>query len=470
MLLPLEARRATKSLSEPPVMRYAPATRARQRPGLEGFVMPPLATTRPAPLGAFPMRHPRPAAAFVTPPQRLAASLRSPSRSPGPIWAPAPAPAPVPMPMPTPAPLRLCRHYKLATAPLEPPSRRLAAHAYSRAATPCAGLELLDRTLEALMPLAQLLPSWEAGNALLAEPRRRQVDALVARLRPEVERLTAGVVAHEPTAVATYDRLVAEAVEALRHTPLPGGNALCELWDRLVYQPGDELSDSGTCPMVERAHVLHTLDRLNDHTQSYRRWTRLLAPMIARAHQHRPQPHILDLAAGAGGFAVALKRTLGDAVRVTATDVVPEYLELGRQRAHEEQLQVQFAIQDATQLTPLAHGEVDVFTATQCLHHFPPGMAARMLGEGLRFATVGVCFIDGERGAVPAALMSAFMALYGRRWPVVHDTLVSFRRMYVAEEMRLLAELAPQGAHHAQVHSGRLQPGHAYVVLQRATN
>ena len=343
--------------------------------------------------------------------------------------------------------------------------RRTPAAAARPPQRPCNGLMALDRSLEALMPLAQHLPAWEPCNRLLAAARSRQVSALVRRLRPYVQELTPGVMAHDPTAVALYDALVLDALYTLRRTPLPGGNPLAQLWDRMVYREGAELSDDPTCPMAERAHVLHTLDRLNRHTHSYKRWAQLLAPLMAQTTD-RPV-RLVDLAAGAGGFALALKRTLGHRVQITATDLVDEYLDLGRLHARQQNLQVDFARQDATDLAPLAQQRVDIFTATQCLHHFPPGMAARMLGEALRAARVGVCFIDGERGAVPAALMSAFMAVYGRSWPVVHDTGVSFRRMYVAEEMRLLALLAPTGNIPTRVDSGRLPPGHGYVILQR---
>ena len=40
----------------------------------------------------------------------------------------------------------------------------------------------------------------------------------------------------------------------------------------------------------------------------------------------------------------------------------------------------------------------DVIVCTQSLHHFGPGMVARMLGEAARSARAAVVFIDGERG------------------------------------------------------------------------
>ncbi|RYE85702.1 MAG: class I SAM-dependent methyltransferase, partial [Oxalobacteraceae bacterium] len=174
----------------------------------------------------------------------------------------------------------------------------------------------------------------------------------------------------------------------------------------------------------------------------------------------------LDVAAGTGGFCLALKQRRGAQLEVTASDLCGGYLEAGAQQARAAGLEVQFRPLDALKLDGLSPGSFDIVTCTQSLHHFSAGVAARLLAQCARLATTGVCFIDGERGLPPLVTMAPLMALYGRDWPVVHDTIVSIRRMYLAEEMQLLAALVPHPLTHCAVRCERFGPGHAYIMLR----
>ena len=149
-----------------------------------------------------------------------------------------------------------------------------------------------------------------------------------------------------------------------------------------------------------------------------------------------------------------------------ASDLKDEYLDLGREEARRRGVAVRFVRQDATNLSGLGDS-VDMFLCTQSLHHFPPGMVARMIGQAARHARFGLCFIDAERGFVPLMLLLPLMGLYGRTYAAVHDTVVSLRRMYYAEELLLLARLAPGLPAGAVVEAGRRRPGYAYVAVTR---
>lgn len=188
--------------------------------------------------------------------------------------------------------------------------------------------------------------------------------------------------------------------------------------------------------------------------------------MVARAGRTGRAPvRVHELAAGHGSFAIHLAKRYGARVEVTASDIKAEYLALGRRRAAEQGAPVHFAHQDATDLSTL--GEVDILLCTQSLHHFPPGMVARMLGEAARAACTGALFIDGERSLLGLLLASPLLWAYGRTWPVLHDTTVSLRRMYLAEELLLFARLAPGLPDDVEVRAGRIPPGYALVSLTR---
>ena len=142
--------------------------------------------------------------------------------------------------------------------------------------------------------------------------------------------------------------------------------------DNRLYRDGSEIVDDPDCPPAARLHIVEVLDRLNLHLGNYDRWTELVCRLAGDAG--RLQVH--DLAAGHGGFAIAMQQRLGLRASVTASDVDPAYLEIGRERAGLLGIPVRFVRQDACDLTNLADEPVDVFTCTQSLHHFTPGQIA----------------------------------------------------------------------------------------------
>jgi 2-polyprenyl-3-methyl-5-hydroxy-6-metoxy-1,4-benzoquinol methylase len=193
-----------------------------------------------------------------------------------------------------------------------------------------------------------------------------------------------------------------------------------------------------------RVAILEDLDALNSLLGSYRLFFDRLRT-LARGEQSL---RVLDLAAGHGGFALALARLATESqldLRMVASDIKREYLEVGRARAVRLGAKVDFVIQDALDLSTLPSGEFDVVTCTQSLHHFSPGQVVVMLTEAARVASRGVLFIDGARGALTGAFVSGFGLLFYRNLAFAHDALVSFRRFYVPEELELLGRLCPRG-------------------------
>jgi hypothetical protein len=306
-------------------------------------------------------------------------------------------------------------------------------------------------------------------SVAITHQRREKAEQLQREAVPQIEQLTPGILVRDPRAIEAYDRLIEQLIGSLRAFEPKGMHRWLGTADKLLYENREELLDNPNFSKEGRLRVLTTLDKFNENIGSYACWTQELSSLINRAQTTREGPvRVYDLAAGHAGFALYLKEHLGSAVAVTATDLVDEYLDEGRPRAAQRGVDVQFAIQDATNLANIDDEQVDLFLCTQSLHHFSPGMVARIFGEAARKARVGVCFVDGERGVLPLMFIIPVMSAYGRAWPVVHDSVVSVRRMFTEQELWLLASLAPGLPTDCHLRSKRIPPGHALVAMQVA--
>ena len=319
---------------------------------------------------------------------------------------------------------------------------------------------LVDRGLEHLIRGLGRLEVSPPGRAALGRHRAPLIHELVAERVPKWRTLCEGVAHKDASAIAAFDVCAQEVLDALRRSrPTDVVGAAAYFADRVLYRNEEEWLDDPSFDERERVHLLATLDRFNEHLGSYASWGRLVRPLVDASPQ-RPA-HVVEIAAGHGAFSLWLARELGEAARITATDLRPEYLALARSQA--EVLGVALRTLDATDLSPLEEAGVDVLTCTQSLHHFPPGLVSRFIGEAARVARAGVCFIDAERSALAVALVSPLMLAYGRSYALFHDAAASLRRMYTAEELALLARFAPGVPAHARIEWGRVWPGFAYV-------
>lgn len=319
----------------------------------------------------------------------------------------------------------------------------------------------LERGLERLLGLGRHLPSLAIEGQLLAAPRRAEIRRLLDRHLPQVSALSPRIVARDPGAIEAYDRAIDEAIGSLRNPRVQGLPRVLSALDRGSMLLRPEYCDDASCPEPQRRTILASIDWVNEGLGSYLAWSRLMAADLAPV-AGRPT-RVLDLAAGHGGFALALKELHGGAIDVTASDIFEEYLAMGRDQARRRGLDVSFRRQDATDLRSLAAEHYDVIVCTQSIHHFPPGMVARMLGEAARIAGRAVWFIDAERSLLAAALLGTIIGAQSRAWPVVHDTVVSLRKMYAEEELALIGSLTPGLPPGSHVSTGRKKPGFAHL-------
>jgi 2-polyprenyl-3-methyl-5-hydroxy-6-metoxy-1,4-benzoquinol methylase len=324
----------------------------------------------------------------------------------------------------------------------------------------------VDPLLERVIHFGVRLELRDPVRVALAAHRRRARARVAAEVRPEIQAIEAAVVAREPAATRRYDALVGEAVERMRGAwAEEARGTLTGAIDRTLYQDRSELLDDPDFPVDQRAIALDGLHRLNEQLGVYEAFAGALGPLFSAAERIGSPVRLHDLASGHGGFALFLKQRYGDRARVEASDIKDEYLEIGRHRAADLGLEAAFFVEDALAIEG-AKG-ADVITCTQAVHHFPPGMVARMIGEAARAARVGVCLIDAERSWLNYGFISVITAIYGRSYVLWHDGRASLRRMFYEEELGLFADLAPGLPPGAAVETGSMLPAHAFVRVTR---
>jgi 2-polyprenyl-3-methyl-5-hydroxy-6-metoxy-1,4-benzoquinol methylase len=281
----------------------------------------------------------------------------------------------------------------------------------------------------------------------LRTARREALEAELVARRRAAQALAAPLAASDEGARQRLASLAEEALASLRRRVAAGPawqRALSRL-DAAWHEPeASELMDDPGLDEARRRRIVDGLDRFNRETGAYQRFITLLRPLL----REDGTTAVLDLAAGAGGFALAVARFAraeGVAIDVTATDLRESYLTEGRAAAAREGLPVRFARQDALDLSNLSAQPPDVVVCTQALHHFPAGLVAVLFAEAARVATRGVLFIDGVRSIVGAAGLSAWGLVLLGQPDFVHDGVASLRRFLVPEELELLARLGPWG-------------------------
>lgn len=212
--------------------------------------------------------------------------------------------------------------------------------------------------------------------------------------------------------------------------------------DRRLFRQGQEKMDDPAVDPQVRVRILSDLARVNDLIGSYLSLWSTAAPFLG------PGPtEVLDVASGHGGLALWLLRqgpARGLDLRVTATDLRDDYLAQARTQAARAGLPLRTRVLDALAMD-LEPRSVDVVTCTQAIHHFTPGQVAVLLAEGRRVARRAVVFTDGLRSTRQLGLACALFVGMGSHPASVHDCAVSVRRMFVPEELDLLAALVPGG-------------------------
>ncbi len=220
---------------------------------------------------------------------------------------------------------------------------------------------------------------------------------------------------------------------------------LLELLDNAIRTSDQELMDKPNLPENEKLDMVQALDRQNVMMQLYPRYIDTLLPLITEvAERTKREVRVLELASGAGGLAFALAETAEQKnldVRITASDIVPAFIEEGNGIASKKKLAVSFRLLNAFDMTELEMGEFDIVVMAQSLHHFTPGQLAVIIAQSARYATTAFVGIDGYRSMLLASGVPLIASLQGIG-SFTLDGLTSARKFYSELELDIISEIA----------------------------
>ena len=220
---------------------------------------------------------------------------------------------------------------------------------------------------------------------------------------------------------------------------------LLELLDTAIRTSDQELMDKPNLPENEKLDMVQALDRQNVMMQLYPRYIDTLLPLITEvAERTKREVRVLELASGAGGLAFALAETAEQKnldVRITASDIVPAFIEEGNGIAAKKKLAVSFRLLNAFDMTELEMGEFDIVVMAQSLHHFTPGQLAVIIAQSARHAKTAFVGIDGYRSMLLAGGVPLIASLQGIG-SFTLDGLTSARKFYSELELDIISEIA----------------------------
>jgi SAM-dependent methyltransferase len=245
-----------------------------------------------------------------------------------------------------------------------------------------------------------------------------------------------------------------QAIERLRarrqHLAAERGGSLklCEQVDRLIRTNTFEYLDKPDHSVAEKKREVQALHRYNRLLFVYHSFLYILAPLIQEVAQRRGRAaRLLELACGSGQFTLALgrlahKRRLP--VELVGSDVVPAYVQEGNAQARRARLPVTFREINAFDMHELYEGEFDLIFIGSSLHHFRPGQLARMIAQSVRVTGTAFVGIDGRRSLLFLGLLPVATLALGNRY-LLHDSVITARRLYSEPELELVAQIAAPG-------------------------
>ncbi len=236
-----------------------------------------------------------------------------------------------------------------------------------------------------------------------------------------------------------------------------GGSFFIEdLLDRILRTDETEIMDSLSVPMPERLELVCALDRQNRFMGLYTHYAKLIFPLVRELSSKKQRKiRLIEIACGSGGLALALA---AEAARqnlplsVTASDIVPLYIEQGENEARRRELPVQFLLLDACRLDESCKEEFDITLISHSLHHFSPGEIAVMIAASAARGSSAFIGIDGYRDLLLGIGMPLVAALQSIP-AFAMDGLTSARKFYSEPELSLIAESAAGSGSHTINHS-----------------
>ncbi|MFB6283582.1 MAG: class I SAM-dependent methyltransferase [Halobacteria archaeon] len=224
---------------------------------------------------------------------------------------------------------------------------------------------------------------------------------------------------------------------------------ICHRLDTVIRTNVPEFIDLDTHPEEEKLREIEAVSGITRSIGGYDLFCDVLEPHVERALERQGQKgqkgqkghvDILEVASGYGDMAFELaERFEGREVEITGSDIEEAYVREANASAEKRGLDVSFGKVDALDLFSNEESYDVVFIA-QSLHHFSPGQLARVIAGGSEVGEVFVA-IDGKRTLAAPLLMATFTLPYMNPY-LVHDGLVSGRKMYSEVELESIARIA----------------------------
>ncbi|RME23707.1 MAG: methyltransferase domain-containing protein [Deltaproteobacteria bacterium] len=225
--------------------------------------------------------------------------------------------------------------------------------------------------------------------------------------------------------------------------------SLADRIDGWIRSDAPEHLDDPAFPEATKVQLVEALHRFNQAIGANDRFLRVLAPLVDEVvTRHGRPPRLLELASGSGEFALQLAeeaRRRDLRVRISGSDIVPAQVERARRAAASRALDVDFRVVDATTMDGVDRGAFDIVFIAQSMHHFSPGLLARVLSAAHRVAAHAVVGVDGRRG------LDKLLLVPGPAWlvpwtPHFHDAFLTARKFYSAAELEVIGRLAAPNA------------------------
>lgn len=224
-----------------------------------------------------------------------------------------------------------------------------------------------------------------------------------------------------------------------------GGFFLTELLDRAIRTSESEHMDDRELPENEKLLLVQALDRQNQMLHLYPRYVDILLSMLDDVVKGgEREASVLELASGSGGLALALAeevRRKNLPVSITASDIVPIFIEEGNRQAAERELPLTFQLLNAFNLPDFPAGLFDLMVLSQSIHHFTPGQLAIMIAQSVKHTKRAFVGIDGYRSMLLAGGVPLMASMQGIA-SFTLDGFTSARKFYSELELDIIAEIA----------------------------
>jgi SAM-dependent methyltransferase len=198
-----------------------------------------------------------------------------------------------------------------------------------------------------------------------------------------------------------------------------------------------ELLDQGVGSLQDVQCNLADMWRINRYAGGLHALTRHLYPRLRQHHEHTIT--VVDVGCGAANLGVFLvkwaQRNQID-LRLFAVDIAARNLTIARQNT--ENVNDVHVLQADAERLPFPVDRVDYVISCLLLHHLTPSAIVTLLRQYFELVSSGIIMSDLVRGWQPMLAFRIMQPAIARHYLTAHDGMLSIRRAYVPDELRML--------------------------------